>query len=129
VIYVDTSVVLAHVLAEDRHPPAALWDEVLVGSQLVEYETWVRVHAAGLDETHHEAVQATLGRIRLVSLSGEVLERARDPFPAPVRTLDALHLATVVFLQSLGDVRLATYDTRMTHAALAMGIAIEPLPL
>ena len=28
-IYVDTSVVLAHLLAEDRRPPDALWRETL----------------------------------------------------------------------------------------------------
>jgi len=29
-IYLDTSVALAHLLAEDRHPPDNLWTEVLV---------------------------------------------------------------------------------------------------
>lgn len=33
-IYVDTSVVLAELMAEDRHPPAALWQESLVCSNL-----------------------------------------------------------------------------------------------
>jgi predicted nucleic acid-binding protein len=127
VIYVDTSVVLAHALAEDRHPPSYLWDEVLVASQLVEYEAWVRVHAARLGEAHAEAVRATLGRLRLVALSPDVLERARHPFPLSVRTLDALHLATVEFLRGMGDVRLATYDERMARVAAAMNIPTEPL--
>jgi hypothetical protein len=38
VIYLDTSVVLAQLLAEDRRPPASLWSESLVASRLVEYE-------------------------------------------------------------------------------------------
>lgn len=36
-IYLDTSVALAHLLAEDRQPPASLWDETLVSSRLLEY--------------------------------------------------------------------------------------------
>jgi predicted nucleic acid-binding protein len=43
----------------------------------------------------------------------------------PVRTLDALHLASVRFLGEHGkDVVLATYDERMTRAARAMGILL-----
>ena len=125
--YIDTSVVLAHVLAEDRRPPASLWDDVLVASRLVDYETWVRVHSKGLAETHSAAVAATLGRLRYASLNDEVLERARQPFPIAVRTLDALHLATIVFLQSMAEVRLATYDARMVEAAEAMGIPLVTL--
>jgi predicted nucleic acid-binding protein len=127
VIYVDTSVVLAHVLAEDRHPPASIWDEVLVASRLVEYETWVRVHATGFGDSHGAAIRATLGRIRFAALSQDVLDRALSPFPVPVRTLDALHLATLVYLQGMSDLRLATYDTRMAQAATALGIALEEL--
>jgi hypothetical protein len=39
VIYLDTSVLLAHLLAEHRSPPDALWAETLVASRLLEYET------------------------------------------------------------------------------------------
>ena len=37
-IYVDTSVALAHLFAEDRRPPASFWTETLVSSRLLEYE-------------------------------------------------------------------------------------------
>ena len=125
--YIDTSVVLAHVLAEDRRPPTSLWDDVLVASRLVDYETWARVNSKGLADTHGKAVAATLGRLRYVSLMDEVLGRARQPFPITVRTLDALHLATIVFLQSMDEVRLATYDARMVQAAQAMEIPLVAL--
>src|SRR6202022_4670624 len=48
VIYLDTSVALAHLLAEDRSPPPSLWDETLVSSRLLEYEMWNRLHARRL---------------------------------------------------------------------------------
>ena len=47
-IYLDTSVVLAQLLAEDHRPPTALWSETLVASRLMEYEIWdpaARAHA------------------------------------------------------------------------------------
>ena len=49
-IYLDTSIVLAHLLSEDRQPPAAVWDNVLVSSRLIEYETWTRLNRAGLGD-------------------------------------------------------------------------------
>lgn len=85
------------------------------------------MHSEGLAETHSDAVAATLGRLRYASLNDEVLERARQPFPIAVRTLDALHLATIVFLRGMADVRLATYDARMVQAAEAMRIPLVAL--
>jgi hypothetical protein len=32
-VYLDTSVALAHLLAEDRRPPDALWERVLASSR------------------------------------------------------------------------------------------------
>jgi hypothetical protein len=39
-IYVDTSVILADLLAEDVHPPPGFWQESLVSSRVLEYEVW-----------------------------------------------------------------------------------------
>jgi predicted nucleic acid-binding protein len=127
-IYVDTSVVLAHLLAEDRTPPARLWSEPLVSCRLLHYETWARIHARGLGSSHGEAVRATLARIAVVEMHPLVLQRALEPFPLSVRTLDGLHLACLEFLRTHGQtVALATYDERMTTAALALGIPLFAL--
>ena len=127
-IYLDTSVALAHLLAEDRSPPAALWTEILVSSRLLDYELWVRLHARGLAASHGEAVRDLVARVALLELAAPVLERALEPFPTPVRTLDALHLATAEFLARQGQaVRLATYDGRVRAAAAAMGMELYPV--
>lgn len=127
-IYVDTSVVLARLLAEDQRPPEELWAASLVSSRLVVYETWVRLCALGLTTSHGEAAQAILARVALAELAPQVLARALEPFPVTVRTLDALHLSTLDFLhQRLGSVALATYDQRMADAARKMGFAIHPM--
>lgn len=96
-IYLDTSVALAHLLTEDRVPPDALWQEPLISSRLMEYEIWTRIHARKLARSHGDEVRTLLGRIALVELSPPVLARALEPFPKPVRTLDALHLASIDF--------------------------------
>lgn len=127
-IYVDTSVALAQLLAEDRRPPISLWQETLVASRLIEYELWTRLHARKLTDSHAEAAQELLRRIALLELSPPVLSRALDAFPIPVRTLDALHLASCEFLRSRGQrIELATYDSRMVDAARAMGMPLLDL--
>lgn len=127
-IYVDTSVALAELLAEDRRPPASLWADPPIASRLLEHEVWTRLHARELADSHGEAARLLIGRIALLELAPPLLARALDPFPTPVRTLDALHLASVEYLREKGQsVRLASYDRRMIIAAEAMGIAIIDL--
>ncbi len=128
VIYLDSSVAIAEILAEDRVPPAALWNDDLIASRLIEYEVWVRLHARGLAEVNAEPARQLLGRISLVDLLPTVLARALDPFPATLRTLDALHVATIVYLRDNGqNVRLASYDRRMVAAAQGLGIPVYDL--
>ena len=126
-IYLDTSVALAELFAEDRRPPEALWAEPLVSSRLLEYELWTRVHARGTGRTHGDAARDLLARVSMVELVAPVLARALEAFPAPVRTLDALHLSTVDYLVHAGQhVAVATYDERMRRAAGAMGFELYP---
>lgn len=128
-IYVDTSVALAQLLAEDRRPPPDLWRSTLVSSRLLEYELWTRLHGRGLGASHGEAARAFINRIAFVELATPVLARAREPFPVPVRTLDALHLASLSFLVERGlAVSLASYDGRQLAAASAMEIPSVELP-
>jgi uncharacterized protein len=92
---------------------------------LLEYEVWNRLHARGLAQSHAREVTALFDKIYLMELSPIVLRRALSPFPIPVRTLDALHLATIDHLRAEGEaVELATFDRRMTTAARALGISI-----
>lgn len=127
-IYLDTSVALAHLLAEDHRPPAELWGEEIVTSRLLEYELWNRLHSRKLASSHADVARLLLARLAWLELLPKVLERALQPFPSPVRTLDALHLASISFLREHGkDVELATYDKGMARAAAAMRIPVQKL--
>ena len=126
--YLDTSVVLAQLFAEDRQPPGEIWAESLVASRLLQYEVWTRMHSRGLARQHGEAARSLLDAVDLVELTPMILSRALEPFPAPVRTLDALHLATMEFLRGQGrPVELASYDHRLLGAARSLGIPLRKL--
>jgi hypothetical protein len=59
----------------------------------------------------------------MLELEPPVLARALEPFPMPVRTLDALHLASIEFLRGRGQtIELATYDDRLLAAARKLHI-------
>lgn len=127
-IYLDTSVALAHLLAEDRSPPDSLWGESLISSRLLEYEAWVCVNGRSLSRSHADAVRQLLARIALIELAPPVLARALEPFPVAVRTLDALHLASIEFIRAQGQqVSLASYDDRMLTAARRIRIPIAKI--
>ena len=109
-------------------PTSALWREPVVSSRLLEYELWNRIHARGYSQSHGDQVVALLIRVSLIDLSPPVLARALKPFPVSVRTLDALHLATIEFLRTRrDDIELASYDHRLVAAARTLGVAIYPL--
>ena len=61
-------------------------------------------------------------------LSDRVLARARARFPVePVRTLDALHLATAaLFHEALGRVTMLSFDDRIRANAHALGLDLLP---
>jgi hypothetical protein len=128
VIYLDSSVVLARILVEDRRPPPSLWQQSLFSSRLLEYEVWVRLNARDLHRTHANVANALINRITFVELKPEALERALDPFPIPVRTLDALHLASIIFLiERTQKIELASYDDRLLTAAQALSVPLAAL--
>jgi predicted nucleic acid-binding protein len=127
-IYLDTSVALAQLLAENRRPPDGFWQEALIASRLLEYELWTAIAARGLSASHGNEVRALIGRVALIELTPPVLARALEPFPSAVRTLDALHLASIEFLRTQRQqIVLATYDKRMEVTARALGIPLHPI--
>lgn len=127
-IYLDSSVALAQLFAEDRSAAATLGQASLISSRLLEYEVWNRIHARGCTQSHSHEARALLDRVTLMDLSPAVLRHALAPLPIPVRTLDALHLATALFLCGRADtIELASFDRRMLDAARALNVPIYPM--
>jgi hypothetical protein len=128
VIYIDSSVALARLLFEPRAPPLEFWRAPLVSSRLLEYEVWNRVHAYRLAASHGDSARLLLTGIELLEMDRRVLARALRPWPITIRTLDALHLATLEHLRSQGgSVELASYDNRLLAAARALDMVAAEL--
>ena len=72
-------------------------------------------------------LQVFARRCDLVSITDAVLARVGRPFPVePVRTLDALHLATAEELaEPPALVTIVTRDARVRDNARALGYAVE----
>ncbi len=116
---------LARLFAEDRSPPNGFWSQTFVASRLLEFEVFNRVHARGAAASYAVDARQLVDRVNLLELSGPVLGRALLPFSHPVRTLDALHLATMDFLRAQGlCIAVATYDQRLAQAAVGLGFAL-----
>jgi hypothetical protein len=63
----------------------------------------------------------------VVAITQDVLERVKRPFPVePVRTLDAMHLATIEILgEPPALVTVLTRDARLRENAIALGYSVE----
>lgn len=91
----------------------------------------VRARVAGrLDAVRERAalraVEAFERRWDVVAVTEEVLTRAGRPFPVePIRTLDAIHLATAEILATPQLVTILTRDHRVRDNAGALGFPVE----
>ena len=117
--------VLARLFAEGRSPPDSFWSQTFVSSRLLEFEVFNRIHARSAGVSHAADARHFVDRVNLLELSSRVLARSLLPFPLPVRTLDALHLATMDFLRGQGQtLALASYDRRLAEAAQLLGFSL-----
>jgi predicted nucleic acid-binding protein len=83
-----------------------------------------------------EAQRAAIWRVfiaaarhwRIHAVTEDLLRRAADPFPIePVRTLDALHLATALsYLNEVAPVGILSTDDRIRQNAGALGLPVLP---
>jgi predicted nucleic acid-binding protein len=127
-IYLDSSVLLAHLLGESRRPPASIWATPLVSSRLLQYEVVVRLHALRSKPAKLARASTIFQQITFAELNDATLARTLKPFPLSVRSLDAIHLSSMDFMRSNGlPLDVATYDKRLADAAKAIGFSLLPL--
>jgi hypothetical protein len=64
----------------------------------------------------------------VLRISPEIVDRARQPFPGePIRTLDAIHLASVLVARgTLPGLELLSLDERIRRAAAPLGLRVCP---
>jgi hypothetical protein len=70
---------------------------------------------------------AVATRWTLLALDEEIIERARRPFPEPIRALDAIHLASAVTARkAVLDLAMLSLDGRVRKAADHLGFPLLP---
>lgn len=139
IAYAESSAVLTWLLGEEGEGDVRrrlAQAERVVSSTLTSVECARAVARGAITERLSAADElAALKLLDLVSASwvtlemtGRVLDRARARFPhEPVRTLDALHLATaLIFHEAHGAVTMVSRDERIRANAAAMGLAVAP---
>ena len=116
--------------------------ETLAGAELVLSSTLtlvecdrVLIRAAAVEGLEEAVAAERRARLReavehwiLFDLDPEIVDRARRPFQKePVRTLDAIHLASALLGQSLvPDLEMLCLDDRVRGAAALMGLRLLP---
>jgi predicted nucleic acid-binding protein len=138
-LYADSSAVLSWMFGEPEGEAVrevlAAADSVLASDlTLVECDrTVLRACAAGRISEGQAAdlravLIATAAHWHLLRLDAEVIERARRPFPVePIRTLDALHLASALTARSaLPGLILLSLDERMRTAGRRLRFTVRP---
>jgi predicted nucleic acid-binding protein len=134
IAYVDASVLLRVAL---RQPNALTeWRQIQrgVSSALVMTESLrtldrLRLRASLTDEevaSRRATILALIGSLELVEIDAIVLERAAQPMPTELGTLDAIHLATALLWKEMADVDLvmATHDGALAVGAQAYGLRV-----
>ena len=122
--YLDTSAFIKLVRSEPES--SALRRELasreLLSSALLTVEG--RRAARRYGDLATRRADAALAAITLVPLDQPILDLAAELDPAELRSLDVLHLATIV---SLGEEleRVYCYDARLADAAQALGIEVS----
>jgi predicted nucleic acid-binding protein len=140
-VYAESSAVLAWLFEEANASSvesALDQADLIVASDLTLAEcarSLIRSHAIGsLSELEMSrrwaALEASSIHWTLLRIDGEVLERARRRFPVePVRTLDALHLASAIAARSvISDLALLSLDQRIRDNGTALGFNVLPSP-
>jgi predicted nucleic acid-binding protein len=134
IAYLDSSVLLRIVLGQKNALREWKRIEAGVASALVEVECLRTLDRLRIQEEladadlarRREAVYRLLDEVELVEASRPVLRRAAQPFPSPLGTLDAIHLATALAWRdrSAEGLVMATHDAALALAARACGLRV-----
>ena len=134
IAYVDASVLLRVALGQPNALPEWRQIERGVPSALVTTESLrtldrLRLRANLSDHevaTRRAVILALIASLELVEIDAVVLDRAAQPMPTELGTLDAIHLATAMLWKETTrtDLVMATHDGALALGAQAHGLRV-----
>jgi predicted nucleic acid-binding protein len=134
IAYVDSSVLLRVALAQANALPE--WKQIDrgVASALITTESLrtldrarLRTHLPDIEVARRRAtILALIDSLELVEVDAIVLDRAAQPMPTELGTLDAIHLASALLWRDATGIEplMATHDAALGLAAQAHGFAV-----
>ena len=131
VAYLDSSVVLRHIMLGEEPIRHALEFPRVVSSELIEIECRRLLHRYRLagdlrDEAFAEArerLDIVLGGIDLLEMTRPIKRRAMESFPVSIRTRDALHVSTAMAVaETVDGLSLFSHDRGMNICARSIGL-------
>jgi predicted nucleic acid-binding protein len=133
--YVDSSVVLRHILSGDRALNVLSISDEVGSSDLLIIECQRVLQrermAAHLDDQQYSLsvglLNTILERLYLIDMGPAVKRRAAGPFPTVIGTLDAIHLASAILwgeVESGSEIRILTHDKQLALCAHSLGIRV-----
>jgi len=134
-VYVDSSVVLRHILNDDPALGSTSFPDVLGSSDLLPIEcqrVLQRERMTGHldDKQYSESVvllEAILDRLALIEMGPAVKRRAAGPFPTVIGTPDAIHLASALLWAETepgSEFAILTHDMQLALCARSLGIRL-----
>jgi uncharacterized protein len=134
IAYVDASVLLRVALGQPDSLPEWSRIERGVSSALVVTESLrtldrlrLRVKIGDADVAERRAkILELIASLELVDIDSIVLDRAAQPMPTELGTLDAIHLATALLWKEMTreDLTMATHDGALAIASEAHGLPV-----
>lgn len=134
IAYIDASIVLRLTLGQPDALPEWRQIDRGVASALVMTECLrtldrLRLRAGFSDSevaTRRATILALIASLELVEVDSVVLDRAAQPMPTELGTLDAIHLATALLWkdQTRTDLTMATHDAALALGAQAHGLRV-----
>lgn len=138
-LYVESSAILAWLLDEsaaDEVRRLLAGAEIIITSDLTLIEcSRVLIRAVVLGELNE--TEAAERRAHLTSaaagwhvlhIASDIIDRAKQPFPEePIRTLDALHLASALTARAtVMELKVLSLDERLRRSARKLGLSLVP---
>jgi hypothetical protein len=132
--YVDSSIILRIIFAEKDILKLPKNISIFAASEILKVECFRTIdrmrHTLNIADDEiaerHAALHKTLRTLHLFKFTDAIIQRACQPFPITLKSLDAIHLSTAALWdqEENEDILFLTHDIQLGKAARALGFEV-----